>query len=69
MDRKIISPRSAIGITIVLRNNTDLFSWKPEDMIGIGLGVAVHKLNIKTDVKLVKPMHRHFRAQQNKVIE
>ena len=36
-----------------LRNNTDVFAWKPFDMPSIPQEIAEHCLNIKTDSKPV----------------
>lgn len=53
----------------VLRGNVDLFAWRPEDVRGIDPEVAMHMLNIKPYVKLVKQQRRHFGVHHNEVIE
>lgn len=49
--------------------NVDLFAWKPGDMVGIDPEMAVHKVNIKPNAKLVKQKMRHFIIQQSETIE
>lgn len=53
----------------VLKENSDLFAWKPEDMKGIDPEIAVHRLNIKPGIKPVIQKRRHFSKQQNEIIE
>lgn len=56
-------------IVEILRENVDMFAWKPEDVKGINHEVAVHRLILKPDAKPVKQKRRHFREQQNEIIE
>jgi hypothetical protein len=43
-----------------LRNNTDIFAWKPSNMPGIPQEITEHRLNIKADAKLVQQRLRRF---------
>ncbi|ONK72699.1 uncharacterized protein A4U43_C04F22200 [Asparagus officinalis] len=45
----------------LIREYIDVFAWNYEDMPGLNPNVAVHRLNIKTDVKPVKQQQRRFR--------
>lgn len=56
-------------LTKVLKENKDLFAWRPEDMKGIDPKIAMHRLNLKPDAKPVVQKRRHFREQQTKIIE
>jgi len=38
----------------------DIFAWKYDDMPGLDPRVAMHCLNINSDVKLVKQQQRRF---------
>ena len=40
-----------------LRSNTNVFTWKPSDKLGIPHGITEHCLNIKADTK---PVQQHL---------
>jgi hypothetical protein len=42
------------ALTLFLRANLDVFTWKPSDMPDIPRKIAEQKLNIKLSAKLVK---------------
>ncbi|XP_011093333.1 uncharacterized protein LOC105173330 [Sesamum indicum] len=52
-----------------LRNNNDLFAWRPSDFQGINPKVIVHRLNIDSQVKPVKQKKRVFGVKRNRIIE
>ena len=39
------------ALTEFLRNNTDVFAWKPSNTLGIPYEIAEHRLNILADAK------------------
>ena len=41
----------------------DVFAWNYEDMPGLDPRVAMHRLNINSDVKPVKQQQRRFRPE------
>ena len=46
----------------------DVFAWNYEDMPGLDPRVAMHRLNINSDVKPVKQQQRRFRPEIMKAI-
>ena len=44
-------------LTEFMRNNTNVFTWKPSDMPRIPREIAKHRLNIKADAK---PVQQHL---------
>ena len=61
----------------LIREYIDVFAWNYEDMPGLDLQIAMHRLNIKSDVKPVKQQQWQFhpdimkaiKAKVHKVIE
>ena len=52
-----------------LRENTNVFTWKPSDMPSIPREIAEHCLNIKADAKLVQQRLRRFDEEKLKAID
>ena len=46
-----MSPDMEVALTKFLRDNADVFSWKPSNMPSIPREIAEHRLNIKADAK------------------
>jgi len=53
----------------LVREYIDVFAWNYEDMPGLDPQVAMHRLNIKPDVKSVKQQQRRFRPNIMEAIE
>ncbi|XP_012844975.1 PREDICTED: uncharacterized protein LOC105965010 [Erythranthe guttata] len=53
----------------LLRDNSDVFAWKSEDLTGIDPSIMVHKLHINTKVRPVKQKKRHFGAIKDAIIK
>lgn len=64
-----LSEENQESLIQVLKENSDLFAWKPEDVKGIDPEIAVHRLNIKPRIKPVIQKRRHFSEQQNEIIK
>ena len=47
----------------------DVFAWNYEDMLGLNPRVAMHRLNINSDVKPVKQQQRRFRPEIMEAIQ
>lgn len=47
-----ITHEEETNITKVLRDNIDLFAWKPLDMLGIDFDIVCHKLSINPSSKV-----------------
>jgi len=45
----------------LIRGYIDVFAWNYEDITGLDPQVALHRLNVKPDVKPVKQQQRQFR--------
>ncbi|CAA0841906.1 Uncharacterized mitochondrial protein AtMg00860, partial [Striga hermonthica] len=52
-----------------LQSNTDVFAWKHEDMKGIDLRKACHRLNLDKTVKPVIQKRRKFGPDRHKALE
>ncbi|GJX64274.1 reverse transcriptase domain-containing protein [Tanacetum coccineum] len=53
----------------LLKQNLDIFAWKPADMTGIPRNIAEHRLNIREGYSLVKQKKRGQAPKRNKVIQ
>ena len=51
-----------------IRENRDIFAWKPSDMPGVPRELAEHTLNIDPKFKPVKQFLRRFNEERRKVI-
>ena len=57
------------ALTEFLRDNTNVFAWKPLDMPDIPREIAEHCLNIKADGKLVQQRLCPFDEEKRKAID
>ena len=51
-----------------LRENWDIFAWKPADMPGVPRGLAEHRLRVDSKAKPVKEHLRRSAVQKKKAI-
>ena len=51
-----------------IRENRDIFAWKPSDMPGVPRELAEHTLNVDPKYKLVKQFLRRFNEERRKAI-
>ena len=51
-----------------IRENLDIFAWKPSDMPGVPRELAEHTLNIDPKFKPVKQFLRRFNEERRKAI-
>ena len=56
-------------LIMLVKEYIDVFAWSYEDMPGLDPQVAMHRLNIKPDVKPVKQQQRRFRPNIMEAIE
>ena len=61
-------PNRKAPLVDFLRNNKDIFAWKPSDMPGIPREVAEHALKIHPDSKPVKQRLRRFDKEKRRAI-
>jgi hypothetical protein len=57
------------GVLAILRENVDLFAWKPEDMPGIDETVITHKLAIASNSKPVVQQKRKQGEERRTVVD
>ncbi|KAL2227952.1 UNVERIFIED_CONTAM: hypothetical protein Sindi_1774900 [Sesamum indicum] len=50
-----------------LHRNTDIFSWSPQDLVGIDHNVIAHHLNIDARMKPVKQKKRHLDLRKTRL--
>ena len=53
----------------LVREYTDVFAWNYEDMPGLDPRVAMHRLNINSDVKPITQQQRWFRLEIMEAIQ
>ncbi|GJZ32093.1 reverse transcriptase domain-containing protein, partial [Tanacetum coccineum] len=53
----------------VLRNNLDIFAWKPADMTGVPRSIAEHRLNIRDGCTPIRQKRRGHAREMNKAIQ
>jgi hypothetical protein len=63
-----LEPEQEEALMHFLKENLDVFAWKPSDMSSIPREVAEHKLNIKPSAKTVKQKLRCFDDDKCKAI-
>ena len=51
-----------------LRENKDMFAWKPSDMPGVPRALAEHSLNVDPMAKPAKQLLRHFNNDRRMAI-
>lgn len=59
-----LSEENQESLIQVMKGNSDLFAWKPEDVKGIDPEIAVHRLNIKPGIM---PSRRDAISASNKM--
>ncbi|GJZ73635.1 reverse transcriptase domain-containing protein [Tanacetum coccineum] len=64
-----ISEKGVIELCDVLRNNLDIFAWKPADMTGVPRSIAEHRLNVREGCALIRQKRREQTPKMNKVIQ
>ena len=64
-----LSPTEKKGLISLVQEYIDVFAWNYEDMPGLDPRVAMHRLNINTDVKPVKQQQRWFRPEIMEAIQ
>jgi hypothetical protein len=56
-------------LTKFLRDNRDIFAWKPADMPGVPRDLAEHELELNAGSKLVKQRLRCFAPDKKEAIK
>ena len=63
-----LDPKQESAIIEFIRENRDIFAWKPFDMPGVPRELTEHTLNIDPKFKLVKQFLRRFNEERRKAI-
>ena len=63
-----MSPSMEAALTEFLRDNANVFMWKPSDMPGIPRGITEHRLNIKANARPMQQCLRRFDEEKRKAI-
>ncbi|GJZ15591.1 reverse transcriptase domain-containing protein [Tanacetum coccineum] len=53
----------------LLKDNLDIFSWKPADMTGVPRSIAEHRLNIREGCQSIRQKRRGQAPDRNKAIQ
>ncbi|GKB98199.1 reverse transcriptase domain-containing protein [Tanacetum coccineum] len=54
------------GLCSLLKQNLDIFAWKPADMTGVPRNIAEHRLNIREGYSYTDPVRQKKRGQPSK---
>ncbi|GJY70197.1 hypothetical protein Tco_0473900 [Tanacetum coccineum] len=57
------------GLCSLLKQNLDIFGWKPADMTGVPQNIVEHRLNIRERYSPVRQKKRGQAPERNKVIQ
>jgi hypothetical protein len=56
-------------VTNFLRDNTDIFAWRPFDMPGVPRELAEHALEVNKTARLIKQKLQRFAKDRKQAIE
>ncbi|GKB00435.1 hypothetical protein Tco_0828428 [Tanacetum coccineum] len=65
----ILSEKEKMELCNMLRNNLDVFTWKPSDMTGVPRSIAEHRLNIREGCPPIRQKRRGQALDRNKAIQ
>ena len=64
-----LDPEIKKDLIELLREYNDIFAWSHEEMPGIPLSLATHRLVVDTTFKPVKQKRRHFTTERNTAVQ
>ena len=64
-----LDPKVKRDLVKLLREYSDIFAWSPEEMPGIPLSLAFHRLAVDATFKPIKQKRRHFNTERNTAIQ
>ena len=64
-----LDPEIKKDLTELLKEYNDIFAWSHEEMPGLPLNLATHRLAVDATFKPVKQKRRHFNAEQNAAVQ
>ncbi|KAM2264619.1 hypothetical protein ACFXTI_040759 [Malus domestica] len=59
-----LSPSIRLALISFLQENTEIFAWSYEDMLGISPDIICHRLSINPKTKLVRQKRRSYDAER-----
>nr|GEW61669.1 reverse transcriptase domain-containing protein [Tanacetum cinerariifolium] len=68
-DRRKPIQKGRMELWNLLKENLDIFAWKPADMTGIPSSIAKHRLNIRERCQLLRRKRRGHAPDRNKAIQ
>ncbi|GJS34313.1 reverse transcriptase domain-containing protein [Tanacetum coccineum] len=67
--RSTLTEKGRKKLCSLLKQNLDIFAWKPADMTGVPRSIAEHRLNIQEGYSPVRQKKRGQAPERNKVIQ
>ena len=64
-----LDPKIKKDLIELLREYNDILAWSHEEMPGIPLSLATHRLAVDATFKPVKQKRRHFNAERNAAVQ
>ncbi|GJX72732.1 hypothetical protein Tco_0309903 [Tanacetum coccineum] len=64
-----LSEKGRMKLCNLLKENLDIFAWKPADMTGVPRSIAEHRLNIREGCQPIRQKRRGHVLDRNKVIQ
>lgn len=64
-----LDPYLRNGVIALLREYSDVFAWRPEDMLGLRENVVVHRLHLDPMKPSVKQKRRNFTLERHQTID
>jgi hypothetical protein len=64
-----LSAKKKLALTNFLRDNKDIFAWKPADMLGVPRELAEHRIDVNEGSKPIKQWLRKFSPNKKEAIK
>ncbi|GJR64150.1 reverse transcriptase domain-containing protein [Tanacetum coccineum] len=64
-----LSEKGRMELCNLLKDNLDVFAWKPADMIGVPISIAKHRPNIREGCQPITQKRRGHAPDRNKAIQ
>ncbi|GJS58749.1 hypothetical protein Tco_0653533 [Tanacetum coccineum] len=64
-----LSEKRRMELCNLLKDNLDIFSWKPADMTGVPRSIAEHRLNIREGCQSIRQKRRGHAPDRNRAIQ
>ncbi|GKB44691.1 hypothetical protein Tco_0889633 [Tanacetum coccineum] len=64
-----LSEKGRMELCNLLKENLDIFAWKPTDMTGVPRSIAEHRLNVREGCQPIRQKRRGHTPDRNKAIQ